>query len=199
VRREVMSLHSRAWSWRLSLLVAALVSGAPLWGQSEAVDLELTGQVAYPQEARAAESESGPLAAPRSSSATFGSLALTVNVDEDFCRSGAIQCPIPGLAPAAGNRSPVSLVLQVLKGVTPQSSLTSPQIEVITLFVPAGGGSLSRATCSNCFQNAGNGVYAIYLNPFGTSTWKSGAYHVQVKVKVGSTFQRALAKIEIPF
>jgi hypothetical protein len=72
-------------------------------------------------------------------------------------------------------------------------------VSVLNPFVPAGGAGAVQSTCEDCFQNAGNGMYAIFVSPSGTASWKSGSYFVQVRVKVGARSHHALAQIEIPF
>lgn len=135
-------------------------------------------------------------------SATFGSLSLTVQVDSLYCRTGGVQCTGAGLttvAPADNNRNPVRLGLQVLDGLTPVTTLTDADVSVINSFVPAGGAAVSQLACASCFQNAGNGMYAIFVNPAAGQTWKPGSYFVQIVVVVGARTHRALAQIEIPF
>jgi hypothetical protein len=135
-------------------------------------------------------------------SATFGSLTLTVQVDPKYCGTGGVQCTGPGLSttfPADNNRNPVRLGLQVLQGTTPVTTLTDLDINVLNNFVPAGGSAVNQIACGACFQNAGNGMYAIFVAPGVGQTWKPGSYFVQVQVKVGVETHRALAQIEIPF
>jgi hypothetical protein len=136
-------------------------------------------------------------------SATFGSLSLTVQVDPKYCATGGVQCigagMAPGTSPADTNRTPVRLGLQVLRGGQPVNNLTDADVSVINSFVPAGGAAVSQLACANCFQNAGNGMYAIFVNPGVNLTWKPGSYFVQVVVQNGQRTERALAQIEVPF
>ena len=134
--------------------------------------------------------------------ATFGSLTLTVQVDHTYCGTGGVQCTGPGLstvAAANNNRNPVRLGIQVLNGTTPVNTLTDADINIVNSFVPAGGTALVQLACATCFQNAGNGTYAIFIHPANNALWKSGSYFVQVQVKIGARTHRALAQIEIPF
>ena len=135
-------------------------------------------------------------------SATFGSLTLTVQVDPKYCGTGGVQCTGPGLSttfPADNNRNPVRLGLQVLQGTTPVNTLTDADVSVLNSFVPAGGSAVNQIACGACFQNAGNGMYAIFVAPGAGQTWKPGSYFVQVRVQIGTRTHRALAQIEIPF
>ncbi|MFN0086857.1 MAG: hypothetical protein ACKVX9_15810 [Blastocatellia bacterium] len=135
-------------------------------------------------------------------SATFGSLTLTVQVDHKYCATGGVQCTGPGLsttAPANNNRNPVRIGIQVLQGAATVNNLTDADINVVNSFVPAGGTAVNQLGCPTCFQNAGNGTYAIFLNPVNNALWKSGSYFVQVQVRIGNRIHRALAQIEIPF
>lgn len=130
--------------------------------------------------------------------ATFGA-ALTVQVDHSYCRTGGVQCFLPGQAPSDVNRNPIRLGLQVLNGLTPVNGLTDADVEVSNSFVPAGGSAVSQIGGANTFQNAGNGMYSIFVAPGVGQTWKPGSYFVQVRVNVNGTIHRALAQIEISF
>lgn len=142
-----------------------------------------------------------------SSSATFGSLALTVQVDQTYCGTGGVQCTGTGhTAAAAGptNHNPVRLGIQVLRGGSPVGGLPSGDFTVSNPFVPAGGPGVTRVECPTCFQTAPGGLYTIFVHPAPASVnWKSGSYFVQVQVRVPFGFfsvtQHALAQIDIPF
>ena len=201
------------------MIILAVILGGGIVFAQEKTDSTNTGQVAQPltidlktslkatiNKESSAEPQDMNLTqdpvAVNTSSATFGSLALSVQVDQTYCGSGGVQCTGPGLStviPAATNRNPVRFVLQVLNGTTPVNGLTDADINIINPFVPAGGTSVTQLSCGTCFQPAGNGLYAIFINPAGVANWKSGSYHVQVQVKVGARTHRALAQIEIPF
>lgn len=130
--------------------------------------------------------------------ATFGA-TLTVQVDHSYCRTGGIQCFLPGQAPGDLNRNPVRLGIQVLNGGVPVLGLTDADIDVFNPFVPAGGSALSQVACAACFQPAGNGIYTIFVAPAVGQTWKPGSYFVQVRVNVAGVIHRALAQIEVEF
>lgn len=130
--------------------------------------------------------------------ATFNA-TLTVQVDHSYCRTGGIQCFLPGQEPNDLNRNPVRLGLQVLNGGVPFATLTDADVDVLNSFVPAGGAAVSQITGASTFQNAGNGMYAIFVAPSVGQTWKPGAYFVQVRVNVNGVVYRALAQIEITF
>jgi hypothetical protein len=194
--------HSAILKRSLFGLIAAASLSAAVFAQ----DPGATGQVASGPKIKilAVETDarvSTEIAAD-AASATFGSLALTVQVDTKYCATGGVQCTGPGLttvAPADNNRNPVRLGLQVLNGVTPVTTLTDADVSIDTGFVPAGGSNISQLSCGSCFQNAGNGMYAIFVNPGVGQTWKPGSYFVQIQVIVGARTHRALAQIEIPF
>ena len=186
--------------------VIALTGAA--FAQETKSDTGATGHIAQSQQptikilAVATDADVQTAIAADAASATFGSLALTVQVDHKYCATGGVQCTGPGLstvAPADNNRNPVRLGLQVLSGTTPVNTLTDADISVVNSFVPAGGSAVGQLACANCFQNAGNGMYAIFVNPSLGFTWKPGSYFVQIQVKVGTRTHRALAQIEIPF
>jgi hypothetical protein len=131
-----------------------------------------------------------------------GSTQITVAVDNDVCRTGAVQCTGAGfVAPAQGNRIPVAVRFQALSsGGAPVGGITSANVSIVTAFVPAGGSSLSIRSCTDCFQALGSaGVYGFYIEPAGALNWKSGTYYIQVKVVKGSFTARALTEIKIPF
>ena len=189
---------------KLSLLTIALLMA----GTALAQDAGATGQAASPALPTvkivgiSAEPGLDASVAANAASATFGSLSLTVQIDNSYCATGGVQCTGPGLstvAPAHTNRNPVRLGLQVLDGGAPVTNLTDAEINVLNSFVPAGGTAINQLACPTCFQNAGNGMYAIFLHPVNNAFWKSGSYFVQVQVKVGTRTHRALAQIEIPF
>ena len=188
----------------LSMLSALLLTGAAL-AQDAKRDNQKNGQAA-----EAADNikkldlggEQNETAALLNSTApgaaTFGA-ALTVQVDHSYCRTGGVQCFLPGQAPGDLNRNPVRLGLQVLNGGVPVLGLTDADIDVLNPFVPAGGSAISQIACASCFQPAGNGLYTIFVAPALGQTWKPGSYFVQVRVNVGGVIQRAYAQIEIEF
>lgn len=189
----------------LMLGLGAWLQGTTAFAQQEKTDTGNTGQVAAAESAVVTKAdfskESSPEAALANlSSATFGPLSLTVQVDQSYCASGGVQCLTPGVAALNTNRNPVRLGLQVLRGSTPVTTLTNADISLINPFVPAGGAAVGKLACGNCFQNAGNGLYALFVNPANAAfNWKSGSYFVQVTVQDGPRTYRALAQIEIPF
>jgi hypothetical protein len=192
---------------QLSLMMIAFFGllAAVTFAQEPKADRTGTGQISHPDIRILALETSADVdmaISANAASATFGSLTLTVQVDTKYCATGGVQCTGPGLttvAPADNNRNPVRLGLQVLQGTTPVSNLTDAEVTVLNSFVPAGGAAVSQLSCGACFQNAGNGMYAIFVNPGVGQTWKPGSYFVQIQVKVGVETHRALAQIEIPF
>ncbi len=191
----------------LSLLSALLLTGAAL-AQEVKRDQAKTGQAAEAADdtklwpkldfgaTETLTTESLLTAAP--GAATFGA-SLTVQVDHSYCRTGGVQCFLPGQAPGDLNRNPVRLGIQVLNGGVPVLGLTDADIDVFNPFVPAGGSAISQIACASCFQPAGNGIYTIFVAPALGQTWKPGSYFMQVRVNVGGVIQRALAQIEVSF
>jgi hypothetical protein len=164
-------------------------------GQTEADDTRITPKLEL-ETTENLTTEALLSAAP--GAATFGA-TLTVQVDHSYCRTGGVQCFIPGQAPSDLNRNPVRLGIQVLNGGVPVLGLTDANIDVINPFVPAGGSAISQIACASCFQNAGNGIYTIFVAPAVGQTWKPGSYFAQVRVNVGGVIHRALAQIEVEF
>jgi hypothetical protein len=188
-------------------LLSALTLTATALAQEEKRDYRGTGQVEASADTKIVVkslSNLEAIAAPQAllstapGAATFGA-ALTVQVDHSYCRTGGIQCFLPGQAPSDVNRNPVRLGLQVLNGGAQFSTLTDADVDVLNSFVPAGGAAVSQITGVSTFQNAGNGMYAIFVAPGAGQTWKPGSYFVQVRVNVNGVIQRALAQIEITF
>ncbi|MBI1760231.1 MAG: hypothetical protein HYR56_02235 [Acidobacteria bacterium] len=191
----------------LSLLSALLLTGAAL-AQDVKRDHSKTGQAAdaaddlkvWPKlDSSLAENfTTQALLSAAPGAATFGA-TLTVQVDHSYCRTGGVQCFLPGQAPGDLNRNPVRLGIQVLNGGVPVLGLTDADIDVFNPFVPAGGSAINQIACASCFQPAGNGIYTIFVAPAVGQTWKPGSYFVQVRVNVGGVIHRALAQIEVEF
>jgi hypothetical protein len=198
---QLLSRLATAVLLSLALLTASGAAFAQQEEKQNKADAQSAGKVETDdddQNAAALE------AAANGGSATFGPIAVTVQVDPQYCRTGGVQCVgatlTPGVAAANTNRNPVRLGIQVLNAAgLPVNGLTDAQINVINNFVPAGGPGLGQFSCGTCFQSAGNGMYAIFIRPIPAVNWKSGSYFVQVQVTVGATTHRALAQIEIPF
>ncbi len=154
-------------------------------------DSQNTGQAATEATTQGANAESGT---------TFGNLTITANTDEKYCLSGGVQCTTTGHTAAAvanTNHNPARIVFQVLSGTTPVTGLTSAAFTIFNPFVPAGGSSAVLLACASCFQSVGSGMYAIFVHP-SSSNWKSGTYHIQLRVQVGATGNKALARIDVP-
>ena len=103
------------------------------------------------------------------------------------------------------NHNLVRLGIQVLRlRGKPVAGLSESAFVIISDFVPAGGSTVVKASCTDCFKEAGSnkGAYTIFVNP-SSGNWKSGSYFVQVQVTVptpnGTRSHLALAQIDIPF
>jgi hypothetical protein len=176
----------------------ALVFGATAYAQQPKTDANSTGQVTQPSANDVSTSADPlPLTLP------FNSVNLSVKVDRGYCATGGVQCSGPGLSFAAAadtNRNPIRLGLQVVNSNgSPVANLTDAEIAVVNPFVPAGGTAITQFSCASCFQNAGNGQYAIFVSPANSANWKSGSYFAQVQVKIGSNTYRELVQVSIPF
>lgn len=148
----------------------------------------------------------GRAVAGASSPSSFGPVSLTVHVDETYCATGGVQCGADGHSFAAAgpdNHNPIRLGIQVLAGRKPVNGLAAGDFTFSNPFVPAGGGAISVYDCGSCFQTGGSGMYTLFVHRGPSGNWKSGSYFAQLKVKVptasGSTTNRALVEIEIPF
>jgi hypothetical protein len=131
----------------------------------------------------------------------LGPTQIMVAVDNDICRTIAVQCGGQFVAPANGNTTPVAIRLQVLDGGTgnPIPGIPDANISVSTKFVPAGGANVQERVCAACFQAVVGGVYGFFVEPIAGQTWKSGTYYIQVIVLNGGFRARALTEIKIPF
>lgn len=163
------------------------------------------GQEDY-QNAGATESQVNGNAAkyaPTLGNAAFGTSALEVRakVDREYCATGGVQCAglTPGVPAQKTNRNPIRIGLEVLDSGAPVTTVATADVTVNNPFVPAGGTAVNRFSCATCFQNGGNGLYTIFLNPFGAANWKAGTYFVQVVVTSGSSTARRLIQVDIPF
>jgi hypothetical protein len=200
----------------LAIIAAAVIFGLPVYAQQPKIDLTGAGHVAQPStddaatksdlirvSATNAPAAAAQLADPLPLILPFGSPEVSVRVDRTYCATGGVQCSGPGLtfaAAANNNRNPIRLGIQVVNSNgSPVTNLTDAEINFINPFVPAGGTAIVQFSCGNCFQNAGNGLYAIFVNPANNANWKSGSYFAQVQVKVGSNTYRELVQISIPF
>ncbi len=208
------NIRKTAINLSLSVLfgAAALMFGFTANAQQPKTDANSTGQVTQPSAievstkadlAREAETKATtPSIDPFPLILPLNSVKLSVKVDRTYCATGGVQCSGPGLSFAAAadtNRNPIRLGIQVLNNGAPVAGLTDADITVINPFVPAGGTAITQFSCASCFQNGGNGLYAIFVNPAGVANWKSGSYFAQVQVKVGLSTYRELVQISIPF
>ncbi len=180
----------KKWPLAAAVVAAAAFSGLALAGGSP-IDTSYTGAVAQ----ASPQPEVG---------ATFGNLDLSVQVDETYCATGGVQCTGTGhTAAAAGptNHNPVRIGFQLLSSGVPVTNVGTADVTVVAKFVPAGGSGLARLVCASCFQNAGNGVYDVFVHPALTGNWRSGAYLIQVTVTNPSSKAKtyALGRIDIPF
>jgi len=176
----------------LASLVFLLWAGFA-FAQSELIDFDEVGQIT------GAISTSGlPLV-------VSAPLQLKVLVDQTICGTGAVQCTgndHSTKTAAKTNHNPVRVIVQALDdNKIPVTGLASASITVSTPFVPAGGPGLARLVCGpDCFQEASDGIYAIYVHPAATGVkWKPGSYCLEVTVTVGAISVSDVVLIAIPF
>ena len=159
--------------------------------QSDLIDQNDTGQIS-----EAIYVSSG---APM---AVSGPLHLTVLVDQKYCATGGVQCTGTGhtaKAPGKTNHNPVRVMVQVLDvDKVPVTGLESSFFTISSPAVPAGGPSLARLECGQCFVGSENGVYTFFIHPALAGNWKAGSYCLQVHVTNGSLESHAIALITIP-
>jgi hypothetical protein len=133
---------------------------------------------------------------------------ITVYVDTTYCATAGVQCTGTGhTASAAGqpNHNPVRVIIQVAvdmdgNGVfTPLDGLTSSAFVIRNQFFPAGGPSLERLSCAECFQAAAGGTYSIFVHPT-SGNWDAGSYFLQIRFEAGDlVLFPVIARIDIPF
>ncbi len=134
------------------------------------------------------------------SSSSFGPLRVTVQLDQTYCASGGVQCGQTGSSYAVaanGNNALVRLSVQVGGIGSGCGGLTQSDFTISTPGVPAGGTSLVIASCPSCFNAGSNGMYTLFVKPFGGYNWKSGSYFVQLRVNYDSTTYHVLNQIAI--
>jgi hypothetical protein len=145
--------------------------------------------------------------------ASAGQLGVQAEVDEAVCASVPVQCGDGAsghtFVPAGPtNHNPVAIAVLVTRNGAPRPGLGSGAFNFSNRFVPAGGAGLTRcpaggtgcASPGNLFQDAGDGVYLLWVHPQPAgSSWKSGSYYSRVTVtdpagRKGS----ALVEITVP-
>ena len=181
-----MSQKSRLTLRELAVAATLVITvlSIPAYAQTDEAG---TGQVSTRVDA-------APKIAATASGEGFSGL-VTVHVDQTYCGTGGVQCPAFAVA-GPTNRNPIRLGIQLAPGI---SGVPTGSFAVVNPFVPAGGASVVRRTCADCFQDGGSGIYAIFVEPAGLGNWKSGAYFVQVQVTVGGAVLRPMVQLEIPF
>ena len=132
--------------------------------------------------------------------------------DQTYCATVGVQCSQVGdtfVEALPSNHNLVRLGIQVLRlRGKPVTGLSESAFVIISDFVPAGGSTVVKASCTDCFKEADSnkGAYTIFVNP-SSGNWESGSYFVQVQVTVPTpngtrshlALALALALIDIPF
>ena len=174
-------------------LVAVILWAGTAFSQPGVVDDDETGQIK-----EALSIASVPLA-------ISGPLELTMLIDQSYCKTGGVQCTGTGHKAQAAlktNHNPVRVMIQVLdEKRNPVTGLASAAFSIAVPYVPAGGPTLTRVACAECFQGSAgpDGVYAIFVHPAVTGNWKAGSYCLQVEVTAGTAGSNAVGLISIPF
>lgn len=136
-------------------------------------------------------------------------LEVTAEVDEAACASVPVQCGDGttghSFAPASSsNHNPVSVTVLVTLNGAPVSGLPVTAFDFSDGIVPAGGpgitpcpaGGSGCASPSNLFQDAGNGMYVLWVHPAPAGNWKAGSYYARITV-TGTGGRRGTALVEI--
>ncbi len=188
----------------LSAAVLTVISVIPAYSQKAIGN----GQSMIDRSKSGTIKSTSPDVQPQSTGIGVGA-QLSAIVDEDVCRTGAIQCSTEGHTAASAaqtNHNPVAISIQVLNATgAPILGLPTTAFTVSTEFVPAGGAAVQRLTgAPSDFQATPNGVYRLFVHPAPEKVnWKSGRFVIQVRVAVVSTTDRldgrVIVPIEIPF
>jgi hypothetical protein len=138
-------------------------------------------------------------------------LDVQSEVNEAACATGAVQCGDGGTghtfaAASSANHNPVSITLLVTLNGAPLAGLPAAAFDFSDGIVPAGGPGLSRcpaggtgcASPGNLFQDAGNGMYVIWVHPTPAGNWKAGSYYSRITVTEGAARASTLVEITVP-
>lgn len=139
-------------------------------------------------------------------------LEVTAEVNEAVCASVPVQCGNGttghSFAPASSsNHNPVSITLLVTLNGAPVSGLAATAFDFSDGIVPAGGpgitpcpaGGSGCASPGNLFQDAGNGMYVMWVHPAPSGNWKAGSYYARITVTdTGGRRGSALVEITVP-
>jgi len=136
-------------------------------------------------------------------------LAVDSEVNEAACAAGAVQCGDGTTGhtfavASSANHNPVSITLLVTLNGTPIGGLPAAAFDFSDGIVPAGGPGISRcpaggsgcASPGNLFQDAGNGLYVIWVHPTPAGNWKAGSYYSRITVTMPNG-ARASTLVEI--
>ena len=129
-------------------------------------------------------------------------LSVEVAVNTEICSKGAAQCS--GFDPedaADGNNALVQVHVSVSQAGEPVDGLTFDDFSFSGSFVPPGGSATTlcdQVDCGGSFFLGGNGLYMMFLKPFGD--WDDGRYagNISVTDPVGGGSGIALVTVDIP-
>jgi len=137
-------------------------------------------------------------------------ITIQSSVWEEACIGLSVQCSGPHTTDPASsaNHNPVAIRFQVLRHGQPVQGLTSATVFVNAAAFPASGPGLQRCDegvpCdpfgSGNFQNAGDGLYVLWMHPHepSGSNWKAGSYMLTIRVVDADGAQGyGIAEIEI--
>ncbi|AOE50259.1 hypothetical protein [Kangiella sediminilitoris] len=126
-------------------------------------------------------------------SSLSNTLEVQVVVHTDACASVPVQCGADAAdehtyeAASSSNHNPFPIRILVSKNGSPVSGLSASQFDYNNSFVPAGGTSSSKCDVEcgpSWFQDAGHGVYSVYVDRSSNDgeNWDAGNYAGMVKV-----------------
>jgi hypothetical protein len=139
-------------------------------------------------------------------------LEVTAEVNEQACVSVPVQCGDGATghtfaAASSANHNPVSVTVLVTRSGAPIAGLASSAFDFSDGIVPAGGPGITRcpaggsgcASPGNLFQDAGNGMYLLWVHPEPAGNWKAGSYYARITVTdTAGRKGSALVEITVP-
>ncbi len=121
-----------------------------------------------------------------------GQVEVEVSADTGVCATVPVQCS-PGLgsghtfaAATNSNHNPVHLFVLVTNKGRGVVGLLESDFTLDSGFVPAGGGAPVLCDSTDCgvsnFQDAGAGLYGMFLDRGPAGNWKAGTYGTSLSV-----------------
>ena len=121
-----------------------------------------------------------------------GQVEVEVSADTGVCATVSVQCS-PGLgsghtfaAAASSNHNPMRLIVLVTRGGEGVLGLLEGDFTLASGFVPAGGGAPVLCDSIDCggsnFQDAGAGLYGMFVDRGPPGNWNAGTYGTSLSV-----------------